>query len=151
MRMDSISQNWPIQSNQTESERKCDYPRRGFGERGEGEAVVGVDGELGVEEEQDGLLDRIQAREWAAMRPRDLHLRKRFRVNVHAKQNVLAAHARSSQCVLARRRALSSFYSFHYPLSLSLALSAQTQSSEQESKRNTKRKEKQWSLSVPLV
>lgn len=32
-----------------------------MGEEGEGEGVVGVDGELGVDEEEDGVLDGVQA------------------------------------------------------------------------------------------
>ncbi|KAK8658205.1 hypothetical protein V6N13_036417 [Hibiscus sabdariffa] len=37
------------------------YPIREFGESGEREAVIGIDRELGVDEEKDGLLYSIQS------------------------------------------------------------------------------------------
>lgn len=43
---------------------KKEYPGSGFGESGESETVIGVDRELRVNEEEDGLLHRIQSGDW---------------------------------------------------------------------------------------
>lgn len=60
-------------------------------ERGEGEAVVGVDAELGVDEEENSLLDGVQSGNGSAVGTRYLHLHLGLHVHVDAKEDVLAA------------------------------------------------------------
>lgn len=43
---------------------KREYPGSGFGESDKSETVIGVDRELGVNEEEDRLLHSIQSGDW---------------------------------------------------------------------------------------
>lgn len=65
------------------------YPRGGFGESGESEAVIGVDRELGVDEEKDGLPNGVQSGD-----TRGFHFNKRLGVHVHAKYYVFVVYSR---------------------------------------------------------
>lgn len=66
--------------------RERTNPGDGLGEDGESEAVVRVHGELGMDEEEKGLLDGVEAGDGAALR----HLGLRLHVHVHAEEHVLA-------------------------------------------------------------
>lgn len=58
--------------------------------------MFGVDGEFGVDEEKDGLLDGVQAGERSAIWAGEFHFDKGFWINVYAKQYVLVAYPRWS-------------------------------------------------------
>lgn len=52
--------------------------------------MIGVDGELGVDEEEDGLLDRIEPGDGPATGGCAFHLGERFGVHIDAEEYVLA-------------------------------------------------------------
>lgn len=64
--------------------------------------MVGVDGELGVDEDKDGLLDGVKASEGSAIRAAHFHFHLGFRIYVYAEQNVLVAYSARSQAVPRR-------------------------------------------------
>lgn len=62
--------------------------------------MVGVDGELGVDEEKDSLLHGVQSGKRTTIWARGFHLHQGFRVRIYAKQYVLVAYTRRRlQCV----------------------------------------------------
>ncbi|WVZ20652.1 hypothetical protein V8G54_007974 [Vigna mungo] len=103
-------------------------PGDGVGESGEGETVLGVDGELGIDEENDGLLDGVQSG-WgsAVVSGGPFHLDEALRIYVQANQNIFVRNSRGFQTVsfaasLTPSTAIS-FNSLHLSYSLSLSLS----------------------------
>lgn len=104
--------NLKIKLKTTKGEREK-YPRGGFGQCGESEAVIGVDREFGVDEEKDGLPYGIQSGD-----SRCFHLNKRLCVHVHAKYYVLVAFSCWFQsvtpCSTHRGVSFDSFH-FHFP------------------------------------
>lgn len=84
-----------------EGREKCEYPRSGFRESSKGEAVFGVNGELGVDEEKDGLFDGVQSGEGSTIWPRAFHFHQRFPVHVYAQQYVFVAYTHRFQSVPA--------------------------------------------------
>lgn len=79
--------------------------------------MFGIDGELGVYEEKDGLLDGLQSGQgppiWAGS-----HLRHTLRVDIHAEQYVLVAYSFRPQRVPRPTRS-HPLSSLHLSLSLS--------------------------------
>lgn len=96
-------------------------PGDGVGESGEGETVLGVDGEFGIDEENDGLLDGVQSGERSAVGSGGpFHLDEALRIYVHAYQNIFVRNSRRFQTVSAAATLTPStsisFNSLHFPL-----------------------------------
>lgn len=70
------------------------YPNRRFGDGGEGESVLGIDGEFGVDEEDDCLLNGVHSGDGSAIGAGGFDLSGRFRVHIYAEENVLVAYPR---------------------------------------------------------
>ena len=89
------------------------YPREGVRESGESETMFGIDGELGIDEEKDGLLDGVQSGEGPPIGSAELHLHQTFWIHVHAKQYVFVVDSRRFQTVPAATAAAIPFNPFH--------------------------------------
>jgi len=83
--------------------------------------VLGVDGEFGIGEENDGLLDGVQSGEGSAVGSGGpFHLDEALRIYVHAYQNIFIRNSRGFETVsgaasLTPSTAIS-FNSLHLPL-----------------------------------
>lgn len=66
------------------------YPESGFSQAGKGEPVIGVYGELGIDEEENSLLDGVQSGAGSTTRSRRFHFDQAFRININAEEYVFA-------------------------------------------------------------
>lgn len=95
------------------------YPRDGVGESSESETVIGIDGEFGVDEENDGLLDGVQAGEGSSVGTSGtFHLHQGLGIDVHAQEYVFVVNSRRLQTVPAASLTPPAPIPFiHHPLS----------------------------------
>lgn len=75
-------------------------PGDGLREDGQGEAVIGIHGVLGVDEEADGLLDGVEACDGAPLR----HLGLGLHVHVHAEKHIFTVVPGRRQGITRRGR-----------------------------------------------